>query len=269
MGRIFPIFLLLIAITPLIINGAFVIPRFLCSTAGGYAIDIDDCNGAGVQTTVPWYLYNGNGVLINSGNYLSTGGQSYSFNRGWATFNIASTSYPLTFKMCGTSGCNTTLIPCWSPSDPTCNALGLAYGCDVHHTSLAYNYCSAVPSSLISLSQFGQTTLSQGYYLKSLNGEYNLLMQNDGNLVAYFSYWGDIFAPATAFWSTGTNGQGVPPYRLVMQTDSNLVLRDANNNAIWNIGIRSSAAPFWLDVQNDKNIVTYDSTGWGYWASNT
>lgn len=37
-------------------------------------------------------------------------------------------------------------------------------------------------------------------------------------------------------WSTGTDGQGVAPRRLTLQTDGNVVVYDANNSPIWSSG---------------------------------
>ena len=53
-----------------------------------------------------------------------------------------------------------------------------------------------------------------------------LVVQGDGNLVLYD-------ANSTALWNSGTNGQGVAPYRLVLQDDHNLVLYDGNDQPLW------------------------------------
>lgn len=55
----------------------------------------------------------------------------------------------------------------------------------------------------------------------------NLVVQGDGNLVAYDS--GGI-----PRWSTGTPGQGVGPYKLIIQNDRNVVLTDSENTVLWN-----------------------------------
>jgi hypothetical protein len=54
-----------------------------------------------------------------------------------------------------------------------------------------------------------------------------LVMQGDGNLVAYDS--GGI-----PQWSTGTAGQGEGPYKLIMQNDRNVVLMDSQDTVLWN-----------------------------------
>lgn len=50
-------------------------------------------------------------------------------------------------------------------------------------------------------------------------------MQNDGNFV--------IYNGATALWDTRTNGQGVGPWKMVLKTDGNLVVFDAEGKAQW------------------------------------
>jgi hypothetical protein len=53
-----------------------------------------------------------------------------------------------------------------------------------------------------------------------------LILQNDGNLVAYDS--GGI-----PKWSTNTQGQGVSPYLLTLRNDRTVALTDTNNTVLW------------------------------------
>jgi hypothetical protein len=75
---------------------------------------------------------------------------------------------------------------------------------------------------LASVSAFAKDTLNAGerllanQYLQSLNGSYKLYLQGDGNLVLRN-------AASSALWASGTNGKGA--VRLEMQGDGNLVLR--------------------------------------------
>lgn len=55
---------------------------------------------------------------------------------------------------------------------------------------------------------------------------YTLRWQKDGNLVLY----DEEFSAANAKWTSGTEGRGK---KLIFQNDGNLVIRDANDNAIW------------------------------------
>ena len=59
-------------------------------------------------------------------------------------------------------------------------------------------------------------SLKNGEKLTSDNGQFTLCMQSDGNLVLYS---GD-----NPLWESRTQGKGHPPYRLVMQENSNLCI---------------------------------------------
>ena len=61
----------------------------------------------------------------------------------------------------------------------------------------------------------------------SKEGEYNLIMQNDGNLVLYHSQHapGGQSAPGSAVWATATVNKGSPPYRLYMDPKANQILK--------------------------------------------
>lgn len=85
------------------------------------------------------------------------------------------------------------------------------------------------------------------------------VMQSDGNFVIYATGNGK------AYWSTGTSGKGKAPYRLAYQTDSNLVLYDATNKALWSnkkFGKTSDT----LIMQEDGNFVCYDKNK-AIWSS--
>jgi hypothetical protein len=67
-------------------------------------------------------------------------------------------------------------------------------------------------------------------WASGINGRRNYLrMQNDGNLVIYDTSKHPV-------WATGSNGKGVPPYRLVMLTDRNLVIFDGAGVPTWASG---------------------------------
>lgn len=98
--------------------------------------------------------------------------------------------------------------------------------------------------------------------LRSPNGQYELIMQADGNLVLYDQ--------GVAFWATGTVGSGAT--RATMQNDGNLVLYDDNNNAVWATN-SNRESPFLpgpiLKLQDDRNLVIYHSNADPLWSSNT
>ena len=65
-------------------------------------------------------------------------------------------------------------------------------------------------------------------------------MQNDGNFVIYPSNSTGGPPSITPFsgakWASGSAGKGKGPYRLVMQSDRNIVVYDGNNNPVWASG---------------------------------
>jgi cell wall-associated NlpC family hydrolase len=89
--------------------------------------------------------------------------------------------------------------------------------------------------------------------LLSTDGRFRLIMQGDGNLVAY--------GPAGAVWDTATSGAG---NSAVMQTDGNLVVYTAAGKALWGSGTDGLGASS-LVMQNDGNLVIY-TAGYPTWA---
>lgn len=78
------------------------------------------------------------------------------------------------------------------------------------------------------------------------NGPYNLIMQNDGNLVLYLD--------RRPLWASGTDGIAVRD--AIMQNDGNLVLYRHNGQPVWasNTAGRPGA---YLQLQSDGNLVIY------------
>lgn len=104
--------------------------------------------------------------------------------------------------------------------------------------------------------QSGQSIAQPGS-VKSLDGRFNLVLQNDGNLVLYFEGHG-------ALWATSTSGAG---HKLAMQGDGNLVLYDAASKPAWASNTQNHPGAT-LAVQNDGNLVVYAGST-PLWASNT
>lgn len=90
--------------------------------------------------------------------------------------------------------------------------------------------------------------LPRGQSIVSRNGLYQLIMQDDGNLVLYRTSTG---AP---LWATGTDGLAIR--RAVMQTDGNFVLYDYAGAARWASNTWGNPGAF-LHVQCDGNVVIY------------
>lgn len=96
-------------------------------------------------------------------------------------------------------------------------------------------------------------------YLQSPNGQYKLLMQDDGNLV--------IYGNGKATWASNTVGAGGSS--LNMQGDGNLVIYTSGGKAVWSTGTSGTGNGNRLVMQNDGNLVVYSSIGRAVWASNT
>ena len=112
-------------------------------------------------------------------------------------------------------------------------------------------------------------SLEQGQRITSDNNGYRLIMQSDGNLVLYCS---EHMVPQNAIWSSNIYNKSpfVGPYRLVMQDDGNLVVYDTHNRAIWASGTHHRGVrPRRLVMQDDGNLVIYDGDNYPTWASDT
>lgn len=100
---------------------------------------------------------------------------------------------------------------------------------------------------------------SSSHQLRSDNGRFRLVMQQDGNLVLYS-------ADNRALWWTGTLGGS--DRRLVMQKDGNLVVYDGASRPLWSsatVGVAGAT----LTLQNDGNPVV-SAPGYGpLWSAYT
>jgi hypothetical protein len=76
--------------------------------------------------------------------------------------------------------------------------------------------------------------------------KYNLIFQNDGNLVLYNP-------SSNPIWATGTEGKAA---RMSVQADGNVVLYDFSNQVIWATNTNGNPGAF-LSLQNDGNLVVY------------
>jgi hypothetical protein len=96
--------------------------------------------------------------------------------------------------------------------------------------------------------------------LTSTSGTCVAITQDDGNYVVYES--------GTAIWDSKTTGQGTGPYRTDMQNDGNLVLYDSKDTALWDSKTWGrGTGPYKAIMQDDCNLVIYDSTGSAMWSS--
>lgn len=105
----------------------------------------------------------------------------------------------------------------------------------------------------------GQETMFPGQQLETANRNYRLILQSDGNLVLYDSM-------NRVLWSSGTFG--LPVAYLAIQSDGNLVMYNANNQPLWNT-VTFGHGPSQLIMQADGNLVLYTASGGVTWSSGT
>lgn len=101
--------------------------------------------------------------------------------------------------------------------------------------------------------------LASGSTLSSNNTQYRVVMQTDGNLVIYS-------ASNQVRWFTGTAGN--PGARAVMQTDGNLVVYTPADKPLWSTttnGFSGAAAV----MQDDGNLAVYNVFGRPTWSTVT
>ena len=102
--------------------------------------------------------------------------------------------------------------------------------------------------------------LAIGRSITSSDGRFRMILQSDGNLVLY--------APNNlALWASNTAGHS-DVWDVVMQGDGNLVVYNVFGHPLWasNTAGRPGA---WLIAQNDGNAVIYDPANHPLWATNT
>jgi len=103
---------------------------------------------------------------------------------------------------------------------------------------------------------------AQGQYLTSPNGIFRLLMQTDGNLVLYDGSW--------VLWHSGTYNVG-PVLGVTMQTDGNLVIYSPSLTPLWHSNTHQPPpyTNYRLEAQSDGNVVIYTPASAPLWSTNT
>ena len=102
--------------------------------------------------------------------------------------------------------------------------------------------------------------------MKSECGKYTLKLHCKGNLVLYKKEEEE----ERALWSSNTEGKGEGPWHMRMQEDGNLVVYDTNDEPTWASDTSGNDnGPFRLIVQEDGNAVIYDKDSAPIWATNT
>lgn len=101
--------------------------------------------------------------------------------------------------------------------------------------------------------------IGTGVAAVSPNGNFRLVMQSDGNLVLYS-------IQNNALWSTHTSPR--PGNYFAVQSDGNLVIYAPGHGAVWSSGTYGSGGSR-LVMQDDGNLVLYRANGQAVWASHT
>jgi hypothetical protein len=101
--------------------------------------------------------------------------------------------------------------------------------------------------------------LAPGESIASSNGRYTLVYQQDGNLVLRA-------ADNAALWASNTAGK--PNGVCLMQADGNLVCYAPEGTAAWDTGTSGNPNSR-LSVQDDGNVVIYRPDGAAIWATHT
>ena len=93
----------------------------------------------------------------------------------------------------------------------------------------------------------------------SPNGQFLLVLQQDGNLVTNDQ-------DGQPVWASGTNGQEIS--RATMQEDGNFVLYSPADEPVWASDTSGNDGAA-LVLQDDRNLVIYNAEGNPLWATNT
>lgn len=95
-------------------------------------------------------------------------------------------------------------------------------------------------------------------WITSADGRFDLVFQDDGNLVLY--RWDGV-----PLWASNTGGSAGQTW---MQGNGNLVIYNASGVSVWTSGTNGNPGAY-LIVQSDGNVVIYSGWGVPLWATNT
>ncbi len=229
------------------------------SQVSQYATAYATLSNSGVVQVVPVVASSGTSAQLTLSNITSGTTYNDPITVNPVGLGLASGSYHLV----NGSG---TVIPQEAVSGGVCAAA------DLSAASLAeWSVVSgAIPSGTATPSGCGGTTTSScgtltanqqldaNQSLVSCNGDYNLIMQGDGNLVLYQS--------GTALWASNTAGTAAD--EAIMQGDGNFVVYSSSGSALWATGTNGNSGAY-LEVQNDGNVVIYSAAGAALWSTGT
>ncbi len=101
--------------------------------------------------------------------------------------------------------------------------------------------------------------------LKSQNKKFVAKLNEKGELCIYYKN------PDFLLWTSKNNKTGVGPFRATVQDDSNFVIYDANNLAIWHSSTwkKDAIKGNYLKLCDDGNLVLYDKDDKVVWQANS
>ena len=170
-----------------------------------------------------------------------------------------------------------TLDLCRAQCASTAGCMGISYGPTSQQCWLKKGFANSgisfasgsmvgapVGASTFPSTLVSSTNLLVGGALVSPGQKYALIVQTDGNVVVY------NLASGAAVWATNTTGRPNLPLRLGLQNDADLVVYDSANNFVWgSLSAGKGNDVYTLTMQDDGNLVVYSSTNQAIWASNT
>lgn len=113
-------------------------------------------------------------------------------------------------------------------------------------------------NTLISQGIGGIARLYPGQSIDTADRRYRMVLQTDGNLVLY--------SPSRAIWATGTDGKQAA--FLALQPDGNLVLYDTSGRPLWYSSTAGNGL-LRLIMQPDGNLVLYNKINTPVWHTST
>lgn len=113
----------------------------------------------------------------------------------------------------------------------------------------------------------GDTPIYPGQEFVSASGEYQLIFQEDSNLVLYKRNDDG----SEAIWASNTySDEGSTNHSVLVQLDGNFVLYNADGQALWASGSNYDAVKPYILVQDDGNVCLYDDEVEGcHWSTGT
>jgi len=124
---------------------------------------------------------------------------------------------------------------------------------------------ASLGDTLTSTNSITATLISSTQTLTSPLCETRLTVQNDGNVVLSDIKTGKVY------WTTNTAGvNGVAPYHLTMEEDGDLVLYDSKGTPFWASNTAGKGAgPYHLKLRDIVSLAVVDSNGEPLWEAKT